>query len=296
MLNAHRPSRTLPSWSCLPFPLILLLSLTFHLLEFLFSGVFRRVEAHFAAVVAKVAAEEAERERSEAARWSPFAPQRSSSSPAGPSSPWMHDLSPLPALPPSAFAVPSTFMETGVIALPTPSQVWCHGKILHVAELHKRVWDIEWQGVAMIVEGGKDVQADEAAWTEQIRISTGLPVPKVYGIRYRDEETFIYFEKLPGKVLERGISSLYLQGYLHILHSFEAPAGTSIGGFAGKNLGAVDPFLQSPPSPPLKTVSQLCDWLRARYLSQNDAATATWDNEVTPFLSTSDRLSLSMGT
>ncbi|GAA6024177.1 hypothetical protein JCM10207_005595 [Rhodosporidiobolus poonsookiae] len=184
--------------------------------------------------------------------------------------------------------------------LPSPAEVQEHGTELCFRQAGPRdrgVWIITWEGVEMVVKGGEDVDAHEAEATELARRLTGLPVPRVYGVRQDGNATYLYFEKLPGESLYHAFPGLSeppaalkteIKRAVETMHRvrpsrrFMHRRRQQIGGFPQGNLAAltVSPEIETP----LWTTKELHRWLRDRFLKHLPASEEVYNTQVAPAL------------
>ncbi|GAA5938318.1 hypothetical protein JCM10213_003264 [Rhodosporidiobolus nylandii] len=144
----------------------------------------------------------------------------------------------------------------------------------------------------MYVKGGKDVDEGEAKITELARVSTGLPIPRVYHVEKDGDETFIYLQSMPGE----NVGVVYWQlppakqralcreikRAVKRLHSVKAPPGSRVGGFGRKPLSAI--FAELDVSPSLFSSSELNTFLRQSFIDKNPTQVHDYDQEIAPRL------------
>ncbi|GAA5902814.1 hypothetical protein JCM6882_009133 [Rhodosporidiobolus microsporus] len=192
--------------------------------------------------------------------------------------------------------------------LPSPEEVRSRAEVLQVSgHREATVWRIEWGGRTMVVKGGRDVEVSEAEITVLAGKTTDLPVSQVFGATLCGDETFIYFEHLPGTPLIDAWLSLLpssrenfqqqLRAALTTLKSTRAPPGTLLGGYGGSNLHALATG-KDEAAPPFLDSSAFHSWLYDTYCSHGlfpFLRRRRWRKRIAPHLTFDSPLVLTHG-
>ncbi|BGP17468.1 hypothetical protein JCM10213v2_005501 [Rhodosporidiobolus nylandii] len=175
-------------------------------------------------------------------------------------------------------------------AVEEQKEVRALGTLVRTCANDRRVWRIEWEGVKMYVKEGQDADEGEAKITELARISTGLPIPRVYHVENDGDSTFIYLEALSGKHLsvvywnlprsQQRALARDMKRVIQRLHKVKAPPGTRVGGFGRNPLSAL--FAELDVSPSLFSSSELNAFLRQSFVDKSPDRADEYDNDIAP--------------